>query len=112
MTNQRDAAEATIHSHIIQHSRDCDGDYENTWRRDGRISTFDIPSTEDGAQGTYTLRFYDSVADDELLLYILDATTPTEEGYRSVTITECDDITCDANEKSTHRDFRAESMGY
>lgn len=100
------------HAHVVQNSRDCDGDYEHRH--------VDRPNALERTEEFGDLAFKERVMGSVVSLHAEGALTvtpegmhwnqPTDEGYVHTEVWWCDEDDCD--DKSTQRDFRAESMGY
>ena len=96
----------SIHAHIRSDSADCDGRYSSSHVR--------LPSDgQTDSDFMAELRALHGVRDAEVenLHYGFAVYDITEEGYSNFDVQFCHDYEC-ANEKSTYRDYRAESMGY
>lgn len=96
-----------MHAHITIESSDCDGNYTrtNVLLPEPEEDEWDFRATTIGNVTAYsthgTLTFNE---------FGFDFDEPHEEGYHHTEVRWCDDE--DADEKSTFRDHRAESMGY
>lgn len=96
------------HVHVDEASLDCDGPHE-----DGHIERGDIRTQFDGYDLFLTFNgagtFEKTV--DELGLYEIHVSAPTDEGWHSITFRECTSGACNLDERS-HRDVYAEQAGY
>ena len=103
-----DSQVRTTHIHHERYAVDCDGPIS-----DGYIVSYDCPPEDE-----WYLALGFSLGDesrvfmrtDEDGLRTAEINTPTEEGFRNITLQECQDD-CD-RDAYTHRDYRAEEEGY
>lgn len=101
-----------VHAHVVQNSRDCDGDYEHTHvdrpsaiERTAEFGDLDFKARVMAYIVSFHVNGLLSVTPDGLLW-----NQDTEEGYTRTVVNWCEDEAC--SDRRTQRDFRAESMGY
>lgn len=110
-----------LHAHVASESRDCDGghgyDYIVALSKKERKEH----KKADGVNDFHDLHFKERVlggivsfhAEAEVHVYAegFRYSEPTEEGYRAVEVTWCEDEDCDPNASSQYDQY-AEMMGY
>lgn len=102
----------SLHAHIDNRSRDCDGDYSS-----GYVAEM---TTQEKTERYPDLAFKERVVSGVVSLHSHGVLTvkpdgvtwneQTDEGFRAVDVEWCEDECSD--KRSWQRDHRAESMGY
>jgi hypothetical protein len=100
------------HAHVVQNSRDCDGEYEHK-----HVSR---PSALERTEEFGDLNFKERVMGYIISFHVDGILTVaphglywemnTEEGYTRTSVVWCDEENCD--DRATQRDFSAERAGY